>query len=241
VTGGAPRVLVIQNETTGHLGQLDEICRVQGLDLDVRVVDADDPVPSALEDAAGLVVLGAVFGVGDAPEHPYLYRVMDLIRDAAREGTPALGLCLGGQLAAVALGGTVRLGAGGLELGWLPLRTTPQGRSDPVAGALGSHPTLFEWHADEFDPPPGAVQLLTGERYPYQGFRVSSVWGFQPHLEIDLELVSLWCAFPEAAAHLEEVGITSAQLLAETEARRSAARRALEAWARLVASRVPAQ
>jgi GMP synthase (glutamine-hydrolysing) len=235
VTRKPGRLLVIQHESTGHLGQLADVCAAQRLAVDTCVVDAGDPVPSGLGDAAGLVVLGAVIGVGDAPEHPYLYRVMGLFREAAREGRPALGLCLGGQLAAAALGGRARAGSG-LELGWTEVRATKAGLTDPVTGALGPRSMVFEWHKDELEPPPGAHVLLVGDRYPHQGFRLSSVWGFQPHLEIDRDLVALWCGMEEAPAHLSDAGMTAERLIHDTEARAGGARSALEAWVRLVAT-----
>jgi GMP synthase (glutamine-hydrolysing) len=235
LNGPRPRVLVIENEDGGGPGQLAGAAAAAGLDLDVRAA-ADEAVPERLDDADGLVVLGASYDVRDAERFPHLYRVMDLIREAGSAERPVLGICLGGQLAAEALGGRVERGADGPEIGWRTVRATEEAADDPVAQAVGRDGTpLLLWHHDVFVPPPGAVRLLTGDGYPDQGFRLGSVWGVQAHPEADAPVLATWCGSPGGAADLRANGVSDEDMLGPAAEHSPGARRLLDAWCALVA------
>ena len=232
-----PGILVIENEEGGRPGQLEPAALQAGLDLDVRSVPRGDPIPERLGDAAGIVILGATYDVRDAPDRPHLYREMDLIREAAATGRPALGLCLGGQLAAEALGGSVERAAGGPEIGWVTVRPTAKGRDDPLGAAVGDETPLFQWHHDVFTPPPDATPVLTADGSPHQGFRAGTVWGVQSHPEVDPELLLEWVRSPGGAAELEAHGMSADELVEEAVRFSGGARRVLDAWCRVVADR----
>ncbi len=238
LNGERPRVLVIENEEGGGPGQLAHAAAAAGVELDVRAA-ADEAVPVRLGDAAGLAVLGASYGVRDAERFPHLYRVMDLIREAAASGRPVLGICLGGQLAAEALGGSVLRGDRGPEIGWVTVRATADAGEDPVAAAVGEGTPLLSWHHDVFVPPPGAVRLLTSDGYPDQGFRLGSVWGVQPHPEADAPVLAGWCGSPGGAADLRTNGVSDEDMLGPAPGNSRRARRLLDAWCSLV-GRTPA-
>jgi GMP synthase (glutamine-hydrolysing) len=237
---GAPlarRVLVVENEESGGPGQLEDAAAAAGLELDVRSAGTD-AMPETLGDAAGLVVLGASYDVRDAPARPHLYRVMDLLREAADRDLPALGICLGGQLAAEALGGRVTWGAHGPEIGWMTVRATEEAiaAGDPMAAAVGEGAPLLLWHHDVFTPPPGAVRILTSDGYPDQGFRHGTVWGVQAHPEADPEVIAEWCRSPGGAADLAANGVAEDELLDGAAERSARARRVLEAWCGVVSA-----
>jgi GMP synthase (glutamine-hydrolysing) len=159
------------------------------------VVEAPgEPVPTRLDGADGLVVLGGVMDADETDDYPHLLATMDLLRDAAARDAPALGICLGAQLAAAALGGRAYPGPAGEELGWTKLELTEAGRADPVTGALTEPVELFEWHHDTFDPPPGATLLASGAVYGNQAFRLGSVVAVQFHPEVDGPLLRGWWA-----------------------------------------------
>src|SRR5205807_10019951 len=179
----------------------------------VRSATGTDPIPADLEGYAGLAVLGATYDVRDAPTRPHLYDVMGLIRQASERDRPALGICLGGQLAAEALGGRVERADGGPEIGWVPVRATDEGRSDPVASVLSEPTPLFLWHHDVFTTPPGGTRVLTADRHADQGFRVGSVWGIQSHPEVDARLLGEWCDSPDGSSGLEAAGLGKEDLL----------------------------
>jgi GMP synthase (glutamine-hydrolysing) len=157
------------------------------------VVEAPgQPVPTTLDGADGLVVLGGAMDFDETDAYPHLARTLDLLRDAAARSAPTLGICLGAQLAAAALGGRAYHGLAGEELGWTKVELTPEGQADPVLGALQEPAELFEWHHDTFDPPPEATVLAAGGVYPTQAFRLGSVVAVQFHPEVDGPLLAGW-------------------------------------------------
>jgi GMP synthase-like glutamine amidotransferase len=231
-------VLVIENEEGAGPAELEISAVNAGLELDVRSVSQPDTIPGELGDVAGLVVLGASYDVADAPEWPHLYRVMDLIRAAGDRDLPALGICLGGQLASEALGGSVQKAAGGVEIGWITVRPTEKGRDDPIGRAVGDGAPLFQWHHDVFTVPPGAVQVLTSDGSPVQGFRMGSVWGVQSHPEAGPDILAEWCSLPDAKVQLDAAGISADDLIEGAKEFSLGARRLLDAWCRVVSESV---
>ena len=187
-----PRVLVVRHEPDCPPGLLAGAAAETGVELDVVAADLGDELPADLDDAAALVVLGGTMDVSDLPDYPHMEATLELIREAADRGVPALGICLGGQLAAHALGGRAYRSPSGHEYGWVRLELTVAGRLDPVVGALGDGAEVYCSHHDVFDPPPGAELLATGGDSPTQAFRLGSVVGVQFHPEVDAELVGLW-------------------------------------------------
>src|SRR6266498_3611824 len=187
-----PRLLVIQFEASCPPGLLADAAARAGVDLEVIATDRDQQVPGDLDDAAGLVLLGGSMDVSDAPDHPALGAAMALIRLAAAQDIPGLGICLGGQLAAHALGGRAYRSPRGPEYGWIPLAFTRSGRAELVLGALDSDVEVFSSHHDVFDLPPGADLLAWGGHSPNQAFRLGSVLGLQFHPEVDAALVAAW-------------------------------------------------
>jgi GMP synthase (glutamine-hydrolysing) len=160
------RLLVVQHEASSPPGLLATAAAATGVEL--RVVEAPgEPVPATLDGADGLVVLGGAMDSDQTDEYPHLARAMDLLADAAARSAPALGICLGAQLAAAALGGRAYPGPAGEELGWTK---------------------------DTFDPPPGATLLAAGAVYPTQAFRLGSVVAVQFHPEVDGPLLTGWWA-----------------------------------------------
>jgi GMP synthase (glutamine-hydrolysing) len=187
------RLLVVQHEPSCPPGLLAAAAAAAGVDL--QLVEAPgQPVPVTFDGADGLVVLGGAMDADETDAYPHLARTMELVRDAAAGSVPTLGVCLGAQLAAAALGGRAYPGPAGEELGWTKVELTEAGRADPVTGALSEPAELFEWHHDVFDPPPGATLLAGGAVYPSQAFRLGSVVAVQFHPEVDGPLLAGWWA-----------------------------------------------
>ena len=187
------RLLVVQHEPSCPPGLLAAAAAATGVRL--QLVEAPgDPVPVTPEGADGLVVLGGEMDADETDAYPHLARTMELVRAAAARSVPTLGICLGAQLAAAALGGRAYPGPAGEELGWTKVELTAAGRADPVTGALSEPVELFEWHHDIFDPPPGATLLAAGAVYPSQAFRLGSVVAVQFHPEVDGPLLAGWWA-----------------------------------------------
>jgi GMP synthase-like glutamine amidotransferase len=182
-----PVVAVLHNLQRSFLGHAGPALLGAGVRLDERFLRDGDPLP-ALEEVDGIVALGGEQTAVD----PALATQAALLRGATERGVPVLGVCLGAQLLAHALGGTVRR----LErrhLDWLELRPLPAAAGDPVLGALPPGAAGIHWNEDGFALPEGAVELLRSPAGSGEGFRVGErSWGVQFHPELDDEALDAW-------------------------------------------------
>lgn len=229
------RLLVIQHEAGCPPDALLPVAREAGFAVDVVSVADGDAVPRDATGAEAIAVLGGAAGLADLDANPHLGAALDLIRDAHRRSVPTLGICLGAQLAASALGGRVHAGADGPEIGAVALRRTAAGADDPVTAAVPDGARLFQFHRDVLVEPPGAVRLLTAPRYPAQGFRHGAVWALQCHPEVTGATVAGWCTLPGVPEQLAALGLTASHVVAEAEGARAQGRRVLAAWCRMAA------
>ena len=191
----AMRVLVVQNAPLEGPGRLAVALSERAVPFDV-VRAWTEPVPP-LPPHGALVVLGGPMGAYESDAHPFLEREVALIRAYAAAERPVLGVCLGAQLAAHALGGRAFPGTAGYEAGWTPVTLTDAGRRDPVVAALAAAPGVFHYHGDTFVPPPGAALLASTPRYAEQAFRLGSVLAFQFHVEATPETAAAWIQHDE--------------------------------------------
>lgn len=183
----APRILVVQHEEQCPPAWFGLWLAEAGCALDVRRPDLGESLPDDLTGHHGLLVLGGHMGANDDAEFAWLADTKALVREAAAEGVPTLGICLGHQLVAVALGGEVVVNPLGQQLGVLEI-----GWSEPL---LGERPARgIQWNNDIVDRlPDGAVALARTERGELQAARFAgSVWGVQLHPEADVAVVTPW-------------------------------------------------
>ncbi|MFD9030247.1 type 1 glutamine amidotransferase [Streptomyces sp. NPDC059567] len=194
IPGAAPSVLVVQHEDGTGPGLVGDRLRRTGLHLDVVHPWRGDRLPDSPHGHAGLVVRGGAAGCQDVTAMPWLPRVRERVRAAVAEEIPVLGICLGGQILAHALGGAVAPRPQGPEIGAVPLRRLSAADADPVLGGVPEGASAAQWHWDEVVRlPPGAAPLLTGDDCPIQAFRVGSVaWGVQFHPEVLADSLAEW-------------------------------------------------
>jgi GMP synthase (glutamine-hydrolysing) len=206
VGGGASTVLVVEHQADAGPGLLAPALRGAGLAMRVWSPTSGEPLPDDLRGHAGLAILGGSMSAYDGAAFPYLEDVMELIRRALAADVPTLGICLGAQLAALALGGEVTRRPQGPRLGWIPATGTGD---DPLTAVLDGRSRLFCWHHDRYLAPPGAREILAG----WDGFRLGSVCALQTHPEVTPVEIHDWCRSPEGVRELAEVGADEATLL----------------------------
>jgi GMP synthase-like glutamine amidotransferase len=205
VTAG--RVAVVQHVAHEGPGVIADALAGAGLEPVVVRLDEGAPLPE-VGDLAGLVVLGGPMGVHDDGAYPWLAAERVLLADAVSAGIGVLGICLGAQQLAAALGAGVTAGRAP-EVGLGSVVLTAAGRRDPLFGpeygglALPDVPCVH-WHADTFELPDGAVHLAATRAYPHQAFRVGArAYGLQFHLEVDAGLAAAWSPHLPAGAALD--------------------------------------
>lgn len=144
---------------------------------------------------SALIVLGGSMGANDDLKHPFLTELKDLVRRIVLSGIPYLGICLGGQLLAAALGAKVE-SCRWEEIGSFPVTLTEEGERDRLFRDLPREFVTFQWHHDSFDIPEGGILLATSKACPNQAFRVGdSAWGVQFHPEVTEEIIRTWASW----------------------------------------------
>jgi GMP synthase (glutamine-hydrolysing) len=193
------------------LGTLEPLLEARGYDIQYADATQDDLTALDVQAADLLVVLGGPIGAFDDAAYPFLIDELALVWRRLESRRPLLGICLGAQLIARALGARV-YALGVKEIGFGRLALTPEGERSPLA-ALGDIPVMH-WHGDQFDIPPGAVRLAGTAIGVNQAFaRGSQVLGLQFHLEADTRRIEHWLV--GHASELNQTGIDPRALRAE--------------------------
>ncbi len=198
-TSTAPRLLCVTHQPTSDPGQVGELLRARGYQLDRCCPASDQPLPKMVAAYAGVIVLGGPMSAND--EHlDFIRAELDWIPQVLAAGLPFLGLCLGAQLLARVLGATVAPHPEGLtEIGYFPVQF--------AASLAGGEPppAVFHWHCEGFEVPAGATRIATGERFVNQAFRYGDrAYGFQFHPEVTGKILDRWTTL--AAPMLELPG-----------------------------------
>jgi len=200
------RLLVFQHVPHEILGTLDPLLRESG--FRIRYVNFGRQ-PEARPDVSryhGLIVLGGPMNCDQSDRHPHLVTEIEIIQKALTHGKPVLGICLGAQLIARALGARVS-GNPVKEIGWYDLNPTEAGKTDPLFAKLAASQMIFQWHGDTFEIPDGAVHLASSPDCRNQAFKYGDhVYGLQFHLEVDEPMIRRWLHTPVNAREIEALG-----------------------------------
>ena len=215
-------LLVVEHERECPPAHLGRWLTDAGAALDVSRPYLGEELP-ALEGYDGLVVLGGSMGADDDAGHAWIGPCKDLLRDAVDRGLPTLGICLGHQLLASALGGRVSANPPGQQLGLLDVGWTDAARGDALTGPLSQGPPRrgVHWNHDVVaEPPPEAEVLAATPDGEIQALRFARrAWGVQWHPEVDVPVLVSW-AEGDRADHLER-GIDQQALLDEIDGARA--------------------
>jgi GMP synthase (glutamine-hydrolysing) len=190
----ARRWIVVQHVAYEGPGAIAAAITGHGFGCEIVRIDRGDvvPPPQVAADLAGLVVMGGPMGVNEDAVFPWLEPERALLRAAVAHDLPVMGVCLGAQQLAAALGGTVTTGPAP-EIGIGAVDLTAAGRHDPVLGPAGTPLACMHWHGDTFSLPGEAVLLASSEAYPHQAFRVGPrTYGLQFHVEVTAGLAGHW-------------------------------------------------
>jgi GMP synthase-like glutamine amidotransferase len=181
-------VLVLQHEHQDGPSYLLQWLRGRGIAVDLRNTQAGDAYPASIDDHAALAILGGSMSANDPL--PSLRDAERLILDAMAKHRPVIGHCLGGQLMARALGARVTA-ARAPEIGWHSIGVHAHDAAVDWFGAA-SDVTVFQWHFEAFELPPGAVPLAASGACAHQAFVIGLHLAMQFHVELDAEKLERW-------------------------------------------------
>lgn len=200
-------------ETVGLIG--DVLKELKLPFKDVHLHDGEG-LPRETSDLDGLIVMGGSMNVDDVVKFPFLMQEAQLIERVLADKKPVLGICLGAQLMAKALGERVFQNHK-KEVGWHPVHMTPAAKNDPLFKSFPPSITVLQWHGDTFNVPRGGVHLARTPDCDAQAFRWGdNAYALQFHLEVTAPMVKNWCAADCEQSFIREAGEDPRLVAAET-------------------------
>ena len=198
--------LVIRHLAFEDLGNFAPVLKQAGFSVDYVQAGVDALSAAAVAAADLLVVLGGPIGVNDSAEYPFISEEIELVRARLESGKPLLGICLGAQMMATALGARVYPGKQ-KEIGWGGVTLTDAGRTSSLAALDDKdNDAVLHWHGDTFDLPDGAELLASTAVTPHQAFRYGRhALALQFHIEADADCIDAWLI--GHACELSQAGI----------------------------------
>ncbi len=187
-------IVIFQHTATEHAARLAMTLRDHGKKLDIRRLDlpesaANPHIPGDFDFVEGVISLGGQMNVGD--DFPWMQREIEYLAEAHKRNLPVVGICLGAQLIAKALGGQVGPMQGGPEWGMIPVRQFPVANTDIILAGIPWEAPQFHAHGQEVTAlPPGATALQASDKCKVQSFRAGMrTYGFQYHFECDMTMI----------------------------------------------------
>jgi GMP synthase-like glutamine amidotransferase len=195
-------VLAFRHVPFEHLGLIGSSLRKYGISWHYADLFANPAIPPDWDSADALIFLGGPMSAND--DLPFIRDELKVIERAVSAAKPALGICLGAQMIAKALGARVYRNPV-KEIGWAPVRWRPEAREDPLFNGFDRPEVVFHWHGETFDLPPGAVWLASSDACAHQAFRSGSAYGLQFHLEVTPEIIASWCGATANAGDIRDL------------------------------------
>jgi len=197
------KILVSQHHPEEGSGTLGRYLEARGAELDTVHTYLGHKFPASIQGYAAMVSMGGPMNVYEEEDHPWLVAEGRLLSEAARAGLPVLGICLGAQLLAKALGAAVTRSPQE-EIGWYEVKQTRQAADDPLWRGVETVIPVVQWHGDMFQVPEGGELTASGWPCPNQAFAWRKAHGLQFHLEVTPDTIRDW--FPDAARQRDILG-----------------------------------
>lgn len=218
------KALAITHVAFEDLGNLAPSLQQAG--FSIEYLDACSTNLSSLDPGAAdlLIVLGGPIGVYQTDLYPFLEQEIILLRERLAQRLPTLGICLGAQLIATALGARVYPGNNGKEIGWSAIYPAAQALSDnPLQALFGENTQVLHWHGDTFELPSDARLLASSKQYPNQAFALDDfALALQFHPEVQSSALERWyvghaCELAQADIDIPQLRAQSASAAARLE------------------------
>lgn len=209
--------LIIKHVDIEGPGLIEYFLNQKRIPYQVLCLDSDARLPK-LEGFTHVVILGGPMNVYEEDHYPFLREEDLFIKEAIQRGKFVLGICLGAQLIAKALGAKV-FKASLKEIGWYNILLTMIGSKDPLFSNLPKTFPVFQWHEDTFEIPKGGKLIATSTSVPHQAFRYGdNAYGLQFHLEVTKKMIKEWMeTYEEENKDAQASPFSKAEILTETE------------------------
>lgn len=184
------KFLVLQHIDCEGPGEIGPLMNSANISLDVVKLNHGERAPG-LSQYQAMLVMGGPMNVYEEDKYPFLREEDELIKEAINKNMPYLGICLGSQLLAKALGAKVRPNYT-KEIGFMSVYLTDDAREDKLFQHINKHLPVFQWHGDTFEIPQGAIKLATSSTCQNQAFRYRNLYALQFHMEVTSEMVRQW-------------------------------------------------
>lgn len=198
-------ILHVEHE---DMGSFADVLHNHGIMAEIVYAPCCDISALDYRDGDILVLMGGPMSVNDAADYPWLGHEIELVKQRIAASLPTLGICLGSQIIAKALGAEIYAGTAGKEIGWMPIQVNDAGQNTPIRHLDGNNTSMFHWHGDTFDLPAGATLLASSPLYRHQAYAYGeNVLALQCHPEITEAKLERW--YKKGEHQLIEVGKTA--------------------------------
>ena len=184
------KVLAFRHVPFEGIGRIAPLFEERGIACDYADLYREAVPTPRIADYDGLIFLGGPMSANDPL--PFLDRERTLVAQAVERGQPLLGICLGSQLIARSLGAEVHRNPA-KEIGWFDIHFTEAAADDALFGGISGPETVFHWHSDTWELPPGAARLAWSKACGNQAFRAGrNIYGLQFHPEVTPAMIANW-------------------------------------------------
>jgi GMP synthase-like glutamine amidotransferase len=212
-------ILIAKHVDNEGPGLIEDCLKQEKIPYQVLSLESSLHLPR-LDHFTHIVILGGPMNVYEEDRYPFLAEEDLFIKEAIQRGKSILGICLGAQLIAKALGAKV-FKASVKEIGWYDVSLTRIGSIDPFFSHLPRAFSAFQWHEDTFEIPHGAILIATSPLVPHQAFRYGdNAYGLQFHLEVTQDIICEWMeTYEEEFKGPHPPPLSKLRILADTQAK----------------------